>query len=115
MELPFASFEAMDACSTIRVGMVEGKTAKKIYADTLRLYGNHMTIQQVRNWQHDFLAGIMSSVDKPHTCYFRSLVEPVWNHGGTALSYFELGSTLTVIQLNSQLISVGITGPNSSI
>ncbi len=54
MELPFASFEVMEVCSTIRIGMVEGKTAKKIYADILRLYGNCMTIQQARNWWHDF-------------------------------------------------------------
>ncbi len=67
MELPFASFEEMEVCSTIHIGMVEGKTAKKKYADILRLYDNCMTIQWVRNWRRDFSAGRTSLVDKPRS------------------------------------------------
>ncbi len=66
MELPFVSFKVMLVRSKIRIGMVARKTAKKIYADMLRLYGNCMTIPQVRNWRRDFLVGRMSLVDKPH-------------------------------------------------
>ncbi len=67
MELPYVSFEVMEVSSTIHIGTAEGKTVKKIYADILRLCGNCMTIQQVRNWRHDFLAGRTSLVDKPRS------------------------------------------------
>ncbi len=84
MELPFASFEMMEMRSTIRVGMIQGKTAKKIYVAIPRLYGSCMTIQQVRNWRRDFLAGRTSLVDKP--C-FLELFKKLFSRGLERIVY----------------------------